>query len=192
MRRNAPRLRRSRFPVLVALLALLPAGCLSDWHKSPLPSLDDVIAAVPWFAVMHKGIAIQPYKMPRMPVEGTVPVGGGDFVLAATQANRAQLDALRNPMPRTAQSLARGRERYDIYCGVCHGVDGRGDGPVAQPLGGIVRDLTEPRMRQISDGWMYAVIANGFGLMPEHKSKLAPVDRWNIVNYVRTLQGAAQ
>jgi hypothetical protein len=56
-----------------------------------------------------------------------------------------------------------------------------------------VRDLTEQRMRDQSDGWMYAVIVNGFGaLMPEYGSKISVEDRWHIVNYVRVLQGAAR
>lgn len=176
----------------VAVLALLSTGCLSDWHKAPVPGPDDVIALVPWFAVMHRGIAIQPYKMPLHPVEGTVPVTGPDVVLTPTEAHRAALGRLSNPQPTTAASLERGRDRYEIYCGVCHGAGGAGDGPVAQALGGTVRDLTEPRMRQVSDGWMYSVISNSFGLMPEYKSKLSQEDRWHVVNYVRVLQGAAR
>jgi mono/diheme cytochrome c family protein len=94
---------------------------------------------------------------------------------------------------RTAASIERGRDRYDIYCGLCHGVEGRGDGPVAPALANAVRDLTEQRMRDQSDGWMYAVIVNGFGaLMPEYGSKISVEDRWHIVNYVRVLQGAAR
>lgn len=174
------------------MLALLSNGCLSDWHKAPVPGADDLIALVPWFAVMHRGIAIQPYKMPLQPVEGTVPVSGADVVPLPIEAYRAALDRLRNPVPNTAASLERGRERYEIYCMVCHGVGGAGDGPVAQALAGTVRDLTEPGMRQISDGWMYSVITNSFGSMPEYKSKLSQQDRWNVVNYVRMLQGAAQ
>ena len=183
MKRSAP---------LLVVVALVAAGCLSDWHKSPVPSLDDLIATVPWFSVMHRGIAIQPYKMPRHPAEGAVPLTGSDVVPVPIEPNRAALDRLRNPIPNTAASLERGRERYDIYCGVCHGDTGAADGAVARALGGTVRDLTILRMRQISDGWIYAVIGNGYGLMPEYKSKLSPEDRWNIVNYVRVLQGVAQ
>lgn len=191
MRHKSPALPLSRSAV-VAVLALLSTGCLSDWHKSPIPGPDDVIATVPWFEVMHRGIAIQPYKMPLQPVEGTVPVSGADVVPLPIEANRTALDRLRNPVPNTAASLERGRDRYEIYCAVCHGDGGVGDGPVAEALGGTVRDLTEPRMRQISDGWMYSVITNSFGLMPEYKSKLSQQDRWNVVNYVRMLQGAAR
>lgn len=175
--------------VLLALLGTL-AGCTREqWHRFPSP--DDVIAAIPWFAVMHRGIAIQPYKMPRAPVAGTVPVTGVELFPDPTPQTRTQLARLPNPMPRTAASLERGQDRYAIHCSVCHGAGGLGDGPVSDRMIGI-RDITIPNVRNASDGWLYAVTARGFGLMPEYGSKLSPEDRWHIVNYVRILQGAAQ
>jgi mono/diheme cytochrome c family protein len=175
----------------LTLLALATGCTREQWHRFPSP--DDLIVVIPWFAVMHTGIAIQPYKMPRQPVTGTVPVTGIEVVPPAIPQNRPALDRLRNPVQQTAASIERGRDRYDIYCGVCHGVEGRGDGPVAPALANAVRDLTERRMRDLSDGWIYATIVNGFGaLMPEYGSKLDADDRWHIVNYVRVLQGAAR
>ena len=183
-----------RRSILLALLAaaLTAGGCTREqWHRFPSP--DDLIAAVPWFAVMHRGIAIQPYKMPRQPVEGTVPVTGVEIVPAAIPQNRSVLNRLANPVQRTASSMERGRDRYDIYCALCHGAEGRGDGPVAPALANTVRDLTEQRQVDNSDGWIYGTIVNGFGaLMPEYGSKLSREDRWHVVNYVRLLQGAAR
>lgn len=174
----------------VLLLVLATACTREQWHRFPSP--DDVVAAVPWFAVMRRGIAIQPYKMPRQPVEGTVPITGTEVVPPAVPQNRAALNRLRNPVQRTAASIERGRDRYDIFCGLCHGEAGLGDGPVAPALANAVRDLTEQRVRDQRDGWMYGVITHGFGaLMPEYGSKLTSEDRWHIVNYVRVLQGAA-
>jgi mono/diheme cytochrome c family protein len=173
------------------MLAVLTTGCTREqWHRFPSP--DDVVALVPWFAVMRTSPAIYPYKMPLQPPEGAVPVGGVERVPVATPGTRAALDALSNPVQRTADALERGRERYDVYCTVCHGETGAGDGPVAQSLANAVRNLTEPTQRERSDGWIYSVVKNGFGLMPEYGSKLTPEDRWNIVHYVRQLQGAAQ
>jgi mono/diheme cytochrome c family protein len=178
--------------VVAGLVLVLLAGCTREqWHRFPSP--DDVVALVPWFAVMHTGIAIQPYKMPRQPVEGTVPVGGIEVVPPAVPQNRAALDRLDNPMPMTSESIERGRDRYDIYCTLCHGAEGNGDGPVAPALANAVRNLHDQRVLDSSDGWIYAVIVNGFGaLMPEYGSKLSRDDRWHIVNYVRVLQGAQQ
>ncbi len=184
-------MRRSAALALVTL-ALTAAGCTREqWHRFPSP--DDVIAAVRWFSVMHRGLAIQPYKMPRQPVEGTVPVTGIEVVPPAIPQNRLALDRLQNPTQRTAASMERGRDRYDIYCTLCHGAEGLGDGPVAPALANAVRNLTEQRQITNSDGWIYGVITNGFGaLMPEYGSKIRPEDRWHIVNYVRLLQGAAR
>lgn len=170
-------------------LTLTVVGCTREqWHR--LISPDDVVAAVPWFSVMHRGIAIQPYKMPRQPAEGAVPVTGTEVVLPAVPQNQAVLDGMANPVQRTSASIERGRERYDIYCGVCHGAEGLGDGPVASSLANAVRNLTDQRVLDQTDGWMYAVITHGFGaLMPGYGGRVAPEDRWHIVNYVRSLQG---
>lgn len=179
--------------VLVGLVALgVLAGCTREqWHRFPSP--DDVVAAVPWFAVMHKGLAIQPYKMPLQPVEGTVPITGAEHVPPAVPQNQDALDALVNPMQMTAASLERGRDRYDIYCAVCHGMEGQGDGPVAEKLANAVRNLHDQRVIDASDGWIYGVIVNGFGaLMPAYGGRVASDDRWHIVNYVRALQGDAR
>lgn len=177
---------------LLGFVALgLLAGCTREqWHRFPSP--DDVVAAVPWFSVMHKGLAIQPYKMPLQPVDGTVPVTGTVRVPPAVPQNQAVLDALVNPMQMTAASLERGRDRYDIYCAVCHGAEGRGDGPVAEKLANAVRSLHDQRVLDASDGWIYGVTVNGYGaLMPGYGGRIAPEDRWHIVNYVRALQGDA-
>jgi mono/diheme cytochrome c family protein len=105
--------------------------------------------------------------------------------------NQRLLDALENPVSLTAASIDRGRDRYDIYCTLCHGTEGLGNGPVAPKLANAVRNLRDDRVRRSSDGWIYGVVVHGYGtLMPEYGSKIRNEDRWHIVNYVRVLQGA--
>ncbi len=176
----------------LVLVAVMAAGCTREaWHRFPSP--DDLVAAVPWFSVMHRGIAIQPYKMPLQPVDGTVPITGREVVPPAVPQNQVLLDRLINPVQVTAESLERGRDRYAVYCEVCHGVEGLGDGPVAPALANAVRNLTDERVTRSSDGWVYGVIANGFGaLMPGYGNRITPEDRWHIVNYMRTLAGTAR
>ena len=183
---------RPRRVVVALVLAAVVAGCTREqWHRFPSP--DDLVAAVPWFSVMHRGIAIQPYKMPLQPVEGAVPITGREIVPAAVPQNQAQLDRLVNPAQVTAESLERGRDRYEIYCTVCHGTEGLGDGAVAPSLANAVRNLTDDRVVRSSDGWVYGVITHGFGaLMPEYGSRITPEDRWHVVNYMRTLGGTAR
>jgi mono/diheme cytochrome c family protein len=168
------------------------AGCTREtWYR--LPSPDDAVALVPWFAVMHKGIAIQPYQMPRPPVPGTVPITGVEVPTPPNDpsaANLARMNAQRNPMDRTSESIQRGQDRFTIYCSVCHGVSGQGDGtvPVGTKIRGWVPSLVTPKAIAYSDGYLYSMIRHGRGLMPAYGDKVASADRWNVVNYVRVLQ----
>ncbi len=171
-------------------LVLVAAGCTrAQWQNFPSP--DDVIAAVPWFAVMHRGLAIQPYQMPRLPVEGTVPVGGTQVVPQVLPANYAALDAMKNPVQRTAESINRGKEMFTVYCEPCHGATGHSDGPIVAKF---IRppDLTAAQARGYSDGYLYAMIANGRGLMPPYGDKVRGNDRWDLVNYLRAVIQAGQ
>ena len=184
---------------------LLLAGCsVEDWRRSPGP--DDIIASVPWFTGMYDYVAIPPLKSwcaedrpdCRQPVEGTVPVTGGDPVvppaqLAQTPANvRALGRRFQNPVLQTAESLERGRDRYDIFCALCHGIQGGGDGPIDSVMGGFIPSLVTEQARRYTDGYIFAVIVNGRGLMSRYRHRVLGDDRWHIVNYIRVLQGTAQ
>lgn len=84
--------------------------------------------------------------------------------------------------------LRRGQLRYNIFCANCHDRVGTGRGMVVQ------RGFPQPpsyhtdRLRGVPVGYLFDVITNGFGRMPEHGSLISPEDRWAIVAYVRTLQ----
>lgn len=84
--------------------------------------------------------------------------------------------------------LARGRERYDIYCTPCHGYAGEGDGIVVQRGFPAPPSYHEQRLRDASDGHLYDVISNGYGLMFSYGARVPPADRRAIVAYVRALQ----
>jgi mono/diheme cytochrome c family protein len=166
-------------------LALFVAGCTrAQWQNFPSP--DDVIAAVPWFAVMHRGIAIRPYQMPRPPVPGTVPVGGTMVVPDVVPANYAVINAIQNPVQRTAESINRGKELFTTYCEPCHGAAGHSDGPIVAKF---IKppDLTADQAKGYTDGYIYAMISSGRGLMPPYGDKVRGDDRWHLVNYVRAV-----
>jgi mono/diheme cytochrome c family protein len=92
------------------------------------------------------------------------------------------------PFPVTEAVLARGRERFGIYCTPCHGLAGYGDGMV------VARGFRKPpsyhvdRLRQERPGYFFDVITTGFGAMPSYARQIPVADRWAIVAYVRTLQ----
>ncbi len=184
---------------------LLLAGCsVEDWRRAPGP--DDIIASVPWFTGMYDHVAIPPLKSwcaadrpdCRQPVEGTVPVTGGDPVvppaqLAPTSANiRALGRRFQNPVLQTAESLERGRDRYDVFCALCHGAQGAGDGPIDSVMCGFIPSLVTEQVRRYTDGYIFAVIVSGRGLMSRYRHRVLGNDRWHIVNHIRLLQGIAQ
>lgn len=94
-----------------------------------------------------------------------------------------------NPTPITARSLANGRKYFDINCEVCHGERGMGDGP-ATKYGMIGINLTADLTKSRTDGYIFGMIRNGRGAMPTY-NRIEEMDRWDVVNYVRALQGKA-
>jgi len=102
----------------------------------------------------------------------------------------AQLDSmstLTNPIPADERSLLNGRKHYQINCAVCHGDAGQGDGP-ATLYGMVPISLTSATAVGHSDGYLFGIIRNGRGLMPTY-NRIEEMDRWDVVNYLRGLQG---
>lgn len=90
--------------------------------------------------------------------------------------------------PITLSLLARGRERYDIYCAPCHGEGGDGAGIIVQHGFPAPPSYHSDRLRAAPDSRFYAVISEGYGAMYGYADRIAPADRWAIVAYVRALQ----
>ncbi|MEC7525237.1 MAG: cytochrome c [Myxococcota bacterium] len=89
------------------------------------------------------------------------------------------------------QLLARGEQRYGVYCVPCHGGLGDGNGMVPEYSGvGSIRPPTfhDDRIRHMADGQLYATIRNGIRNMPAYRANIPVNDRWAIVSYVRALQ----
>ena len=94
------------------------------------------------------------------------------------------------PFPITKEILARGQERYQIFCSSCHGLTGYGDGMIAR------RGFNKPapasfhqdKLRQAPVGHFFDVVTNGWGAMPSHASQIPVEDRWQIIAYIRALQ----
>ena len=86
--------------------------------------------------------------------------------------------------------VARGRERYDIYCTPCHDGAGTGNGRVVErgKLNPPPPSLHDARVRQMPDGQLFATITNGVRNMPPYGPQMTVEDRWAVVGYVRALQ----
>lgn len=98
---------------------------------------------------------------------------------------------VKNPISVNDGVLARGKERYVIYCYPCHGELGNGKGFAAsyfKNAGAEVPSYYDPRLVQAADGYFFEVITNGKNKMYSYASRVLPADRWAITAYIRTLQ----
>lgn len=88
----------------------------------------------------------------------------------------------------TREMLNRGQERFDIYCAVCHGRTGEGNGMIVQRGFPQPPSLNDQRLRDAPVGHFFDVMTNGYGVMYPYASRISPEDRWAIVAYIRALQ----
>jgi hypothetical protein len=165
---------RRALGVLCGALAL--TGCRQDMHDQPRYK--------PYRASDFFGDGRSARPLP----EGTVARGRlrGDAHLHTGRVDGQFASTF--PFPITEERLARGRERYGIYCTPCHGLAGYGDGMVVTRGFRRAASFHVDRVRAEPPGYFYDVIANGFGAMPSYAAQIPVEDRWAIVAYVRALQ----
>lgn len=160
--------------VAAALLAL--TGCRQDMHDQPK------------YTPLRESTFFADGRSGRAPVEGTVARGHlrDDTLLHTGKVGNAQ--ATMFPFPIDEAVMARGRERYDIFCSPCHARTGLGDGLVV--LRGYRRppSFHDARLRTAPVGHLFDVITNGFGAMPDYAAQIRAEDRWAIAAYIRALQ----
>jgi mono/diheme cytochrome c family protein len=177
--------------------AMVTVGTLGVLVLGGCTQVEEMMSAVPALNFMRQSPALDPYEAPRPAPPGSVPYASPmeryePPVEATDAALRAWGDTLTNPLPMSEVVLARGQEVYDIYCSVCHGPQGLGDGQLVGPgLLPFALDLTLPQTVGRTDGYLYAVVRLGRGLMAPYR-RIPPSDRWAVVNYMRHLQTEGQ
>src|SRR5688572_4854379 len=192
---------------LMALaFALTLSGCIP---------MDDAMQAI-FGRSMRDQPSFDPYENPLMPPEGAVSFAGGNHPGAAGQINIGQpegnpddvpslsplimaqsmapggpVNDMVNPVPATPASLERGKVVYDRMCAICHGPLGNpAEAPILPKLPPMVAfPLASGGALLRTDGYIYGMITVGRGIMPPYGHQIAHFDRWNVVNYVRQLQG---
>lgn len=92
------------------------------------------------------------------------------------------------PMPPSPESVARGKDLFSINCAMCHGDGGKGDGKLSEFFVPKPADLTSAEVAALTDDQIFMVITQGRGPMPPIAENLDPVDRWDVINYVRSLE----
>lgn len=143
----------------------------------------EILFGWPWSTDMFFQPSVKTFERePMAPPEGTLPIDG------EPQMDRIKMGELyRNPIEATPESLERGKALFETFCAVCHNYDAKGGGPVAAKFI-PPPDLTLDHYRKLSDGYIYGTIRNGSVLMPPQGAALYPKERWDVVNYLRSLQ----
>jgi mono/diheme cytochrome c family protein len=124
----------------------------------------------------------------RPPVPDTVARGELrlDDALYTGKVNGKDVET--SPIPVTAEVLARGRERFDIFCAVCHGRTGDGQGMIVKRGFPAPPSYTIDRLEKAPVGHFFDVMTNGYGKMYSYSDRINVQDRWAIAAYIRALQ----
>ncbi len=139
------------------------------------------------------------YAKPRVPVKGTIPrdysfVGNTEFNYGDTgeEKKRAIREITKSPIELTSESLWKGKKLYRIYCSICHGETGNGEGFLVRGNGGtypaMPTNLLSEEMMKSSDGRYYYSIMKGQNMMEPFYDKLDYIERWQVIQYIRELQ----
>jgi mono/diheme cytochrome c family protein len=161
--------------VLVVALAGVSA-CRQDMHDAPR------------YKPLQESDIYGDKRSARPIIEGTVARGflKADDVFYTGMQSGTPVEKI--PMPLTDAVVARGRERFNIYCSPCHGIAGDGDGMIVKRGYKRPTSYHDPRLRNERAGYFFDVMTRGFGQMPDYAAQVAPRDRWAIVAYIRALQ----
>lgn len=151
---------------LLPVAALLLGACSNDWRTDM------------WYQP-----SLRPEDAPRPQPEHSVPLGA-----APPYQSRDDTENLQDPVPPTRESLARGKELFLARCAPCHGPEGHGGGPVSRFFP-PAPDLAYATVQARSDGFIWGTISYGGKAMPPQREGLSAADRWDLVNWVRAIQG---
>jgi mono/diheme cytochrome c family protein len=164
-------------PLVWLALCLVLAACGTDMYDQP---------------------KLKPYQQSSFFADGQ---GSRDLVPGVVSQNDRPGDDARNrgtttsgelvteiPLPVNEQLLARGQQRYAIYCSPCHGIIGDGRGIVAPNFKPRPPSFYTPTLMMAPVGHYFNVITDGFGAMYSYSYRVPPDDRWAIIAYIRRMQ----
>jgi len=172
--------RAQRLGALAAVVTTLGAcSWFTDFKEQP--KID------PW-ETANDTIPFRGNPQSSVPVYGTFAPG---YVVsrAPLPATVDSMKGIANPVAADARSLLNGRKNFQINCAVCHGQSGKGfaEAPITK-YGIYAPPLASGNAVTLTDGYIWGVIRNGRGVMPSY-DRIEELDRWDVVNYVRGLQG---
>ena len=175
---------------LVVLAVMLVAGKRGDVSRKPPMELFPDMDRQPKLRPQDQNSFFQNGLSSRLPVAGTVSRG---TPFADTPENTGKIPGTTNwveimPVPVTHELMARGQNRYDIYCAPCHGRVGDGKGITSKYGMLATANLHDARISKLTDGEIFNTITHGKNLMGSYSGVTSANDRWAIIAYVRALQ----
>jgi len=172
-------------------------GLGGRWAVIIVPLL---LSSCSWFTDFKQQPKIDPWESPadsippRGSPQGSVPIYGSaapgfEYDRVGSPQALTTMAGIPNPVPADSASVSRGRVQFQINCAICHGPAGLGNGNVVKygifpPAIGAAANPAAG----YTDGYIFAIIRNGKGLMPSY-NRIEEPDRWDVVNYLRSLQG---
>ncbi len=174
----------------LGIIALVLSSCAHDRNTPGYQYFNDMVVSSA-YETDSENPFFKDGKTNQLPVEGTIARGQMPYSYKARSADeqtRAGVE-LKNPIPKTKESLTQGKAQFDIYCAICHGTGGKGDGTIvtngkftAKPI-----DLTSDRVQNFADGEIFHIITTGSvsGLMGAHGPQIKVDNRWMIVDYIK-------
>lgn len=162
--------------MLTALCLFLLASCREDMQNQPK------------FIPLRENQFYGDDRSARPTIEGTIARGQleDDPLLYTGKVNGQEVDQF--PFAITEKDLARGRERFNIFCAPCHSELGDGNGMIVQRGFKKPTSYFDPRLMKAPVGHFFSVMTYGRGAMPDYSAQVPVADRWRIAAYIRALQ----
>lgn len=141
--------------------------------------------------VYSQAVKAQEEGSMRTPVKGSIPREKLLYPIPETNDEAAR--TLKNPLKKTYANLKRGQELFNIYCIVCHGPYGEGNGYVVpkypQPPS-LQSDKIKGYFAKGEEGRVFHIISRGQNIMPSYATQIDPMDRWKVAMYIQALHRA--
>jgi mono/diheme cytochrome c family protein len=161
---------------LLASALLLLSGCREDMQNQP------------YYRPLRESDFYADKRSARPIIAGTVARGHLDADTYFYTGKLGSNDGDYMPFPVTAEVMARGQQRFNIYCAPCHSELGDGNGMIVQRGYKRPPSYNTDRLRKAPIGYFFDVMTNGFGAMPDYAGQVPAQDRWAIAAYIRALQ----
>lgn len=177
--------------ILALICGLALVGCHAGKNKTNIELIQDMMDQIS-VKTQDWDPDSEDFSTVMTPPEGTVSQNRPPYKYKLDPQGAEK--NLKNPLADNydVETLKLGKMKYDIYCMVCHGEAGKGDGTVAEKMTVKPPSLLSEKVRKHLDARIYHIITDGQGVMGQYSSQIHDEkSRWAIVNYVRTLQKQA-